>query len=159
MRTLGTGGRRPHPTAECRAGVAALQNGPERVRVATCAAVPAVAPSRTPTTPGSWTTPCAFVGQRFAAVVADSEAAAEEGCRRVEVLHEVLPAVLDPESMRPGAPVVDAKDGAEARIARSLDNVGSESHGEIGSVQDGFAASDVVYDETFRTQRVQHASP
>ncbi|RPK38463.1 Xanthine dehydrogenase molybdenum-binding subunit [Streptomyces sp. ADI92-24] len=100
-----------------------------------------------------------FVGQRVAAVVADSEAAAEEGCRRVEVTYEVLPAVLDPEeAMRPGAPVVHAKDGAAARIARPLDNVVGESHGEIGSVEEGFAASDVVYEETFRTQRVQHAS-
>ncbi|NED84995.1 molybdopterin-dependent oxidoreductase [Streptomyces sp. SID11233] len=100
-----------------------------------------------------------FVGQRVAAVVADSEAAAEEGCRRVEVTYEVLPAVLDPEeAMLPGAPVVHAKDAEEARIARPLDNVVGESHGEIGSVEEGFAAADVVYEETFRTQRVQHAS-
>ncbi|MFD7715160.1 molybdopterin-dependent oxidoreductase [Streptomyces sp. NPDC059814] len=100
-----------------------------------------------------------FVGQRVAAVVADSEAAAEEGCRRVEVTYQVLPAVLDPEeAMLPGAPVVHAKDGAQARIARPLDNVVGESHGEIGSVEEGFAAADVVYEETFRTQRVQHAS-
>src|SRR5215212_2661950 len=38
-----------------------------------------------------------FVGQRVAAVVADSEAAAEEGCRRIEVDYEALPAVFDPE--------------------------------------------------------------
>src|SRR3954463_11929939 len=38
-----------------------------------------------------------FVGQRVAAVVADTEAAAVEGCRRVEVDYEVLPAVIDPE--------------------------------------------------------------
>ncbi|MFJ2703789.1 molybdopterin-dependent oxidoreductase [Streptomyces sp. NPDC087428] len=100
-----------------------------------------------------------FVGQRVAAVVADSEAAAEEGCRRVEVTYQVLPAVLDPEeAMLPGAPVVHAKNGAQARIARPLDNVVGESHGEIGSVEEGFAAADVVYEETFRTQRVQHAS-
>lgn len=100
-----------------------------------------------------------FVGQRVAAVVADSETAAEEGCRRVEVTYEVLPAVLDPEeAMLPGAPVVHAKDAEEARIARPLDNVVGESHGEIGSVEEGFAAADVVYEETFRTQRVQHAS-
>ncbi|MFJ4856441.1 molybdopterin-dependent oxidoreductase [Streptomyces sp. NPDC088730] len=100
-----------------------------------------------------------FAGQRVAAVVADSEAAAEEGCRRVEVTYEVLPAVLDPEeAMLPGAPVVHAKDAEAARIARPLDNVVGESHGEIGSVEEGFAAADVVYEETFRTQRVQHAS-
>ncbi|OIK06572.1 molybdopterin-dependent oxidoreductase [Streptomyces monashensis] len=99
------------------------------------------------------------VGQRVAAVVADSEAAAEEGCRRIEVTYEVLPAVLDPEdAMRPGAPVVHAKDSATARIARPEANVVGEAHGEIGDVEAGFAAADVVYEDTFRTQRVQHAS-
>ncbi|MET8585138.1 molybdopterin-dependent oxidoreductase [Streptomyces collinus] len=100
-----------------------------------------------------------YVGQRVAAVVADSEAAAEEGCRRIEVTYEVLPAVLDPEeAMRPGAPVVHDKDAATARIARPRDNVVGEAHGEIGDVAAGFAGADAVYEETFRTQRVQHAS-
>ncbi|MFB8119614.1 molybdopterin-dependent oxidoreductase [Streptomyces sp. NPDC055962] len=99
------------------------------------------------------------VGQRVAAVVADSEAAAEEGCRRVEVTYEVLPAVLDPEeAMRAGAPVVHDKDASAARISRPRDNVVGETHGEIGDVQAGFAEADAVYEETFRTQRVQHAS-
>ncbi|PBC60735.1 aldehyde oxidase [Streptomyces sp. Tue6028] len=99
------------------------------------------------------------IGQRVAAVVADSEAAAEEGCRRVEVTYAVLPAVLDPEeAMRPGAPVVHDKDAGTARIARPHVNVVGEAHGEIGDVEAGFAAADVVYEETFRTQRVQHAS-
>ncbi|WP_328582392.1 molybdopterin-dependent oxidoreductase [Streptomyces sp. NBC_00370] len=100
-----------------------------------------------------------YVGQRVAAVVADSEAAAEEGCRRIEVTYEVLPAVLDPEeAMRPGAPVVHAKDAATARIARPQNNVVGEVHGEVGDVAAGFADADLVYEKTFRTQRVQHAS-
>ncbi|MEU3537173.1 molybdopterin cofactor-binding domain-containing protein [Streptomyces murinus] len=100
-----------------------------------------------------------YIGQRVAAVVADSEAAAEEGCRRIEVAYEVLPAVLDPEeAMRPGAPVVHDKDAARARIARPRDNVVGEAHGEIGDIEAGFAAADTVYEQTFRTQRVQHAS-
>ncbi|WDO04851.1 molybdopterin-dependent oxidoreductase [Streptomyces murinus] len=100
-----------------------------------------------------------YIGQRVAAVVADSEAAAEEGCRRIEVAYEVLPAVLDPEeAMRPGAPVVHDKDAATARIARPHDNVVGEAHGEIGDIEAGFAAADTVYEQTFRTQRVQHAS-
>ncbi|NNN30417.1 molybdopterin-dependent oxidoreductase [Streptomyces sp. S3(2020)] len=100
-----------------------------------------------------------YIGQRVAAVVADSEAAAEEGCRRIEVTYDVLPAVLDPEAaMRPGAPVVHDKDPVTARISRPHDNVVGEAHGEIGDVETGFAEADAVYEETFRTQRVQHAS-
>ncbi|WML81510.1 molybdopterin cofactor-binding domain-containing protein [Streptomyces sp. VNUA74] len=100
-----------------------------------------------------------YVGQRVAAVVADSEAAAEEGCRRVEVTYEVLPAVLDPEeAMRPGAPVVHDKDAATARISRPEANVVGEAHGETGDVEAAFAEADAVYEDTFRTQRAQHAS-
>ncbi|MBV7245363.1 molybdopterin-dependent oxidoreductase [Streptomyces sp. MW-W600-10] len=99
-----------------------------------------------------------YVGQRVAAVVADSEGAAEEGCRRIEVVYEQLPYVVDPEeAMAPGAPVIHDK-GPESRIARPENNIVGEVHGEIGSVEEGFAAADVVYEETFRTQRVQHAS-
>ncbi|MGW1126023.1 molybdopterin-dependent oxidoreductase [Streptomyces sp. NPDC002526] len=100
-----------------------------------------------------------YVGQRVAAVVADGELAAEEGCRRIEVTYEVLPHVTDPEeAMRPGAPVIHAGKGPEVRIARVADNVAGEVHGETGSVEDGFAEADIVHEETFRTQRVQHAS-
>ena len=41
-----------------------------------------------------------FVGQRVAAVVADTADAAEEACRRIRVEYEVLPAVFDPEEAR-----------------------------------------------------------
>ncbi|MFE7547234.1 molybdopterin-dependent oxidoreductase [Streptomyces gardneri] len=100
-----------------------------------------------------------YVGQRVAAVVADSEQAAEEGCRRIAVTYEELPYVTDPEAaMGPGAPVVHAGKGPEMRIARVENNVAGEVHGEIGDVETGFAEADVVYEETFRTQRVQHAS-
>ncbi|RSS36790.1 molybdopterin-dependent oxidoreductase [Streptomyces sp. WAC08241] len=100
-----------------------------------------------------------YVGQRVAAVVADSERAAEEGCRRIEVTYERLPHVIDPEeAMRPGAPVLHAGKGPAERIARVENNVAGEVHGEIGDVERGFAEADVVYEETFRTQRVQHAS-
>ncbi|MFJ9821705.1 molybdopterin-dependent oxidoreductase [Streptomyces sp. NPDC101151] len=100
-----------------------------------------------------------YIGQRVAAVVADSEGAAEEGCRRIEVTYEVLPAVLDPEeAMRPGAPVVHDKDSTIARISRPENNVVGEAHGEIGDIEAGFAEADAVYEDTFRTQRGQHAS-
>ena len=50
-------------------------------------------------------------------------AAAEEGCRRVEIEYEVLPAVFDPEAaMQTGAPVLHDK-GAESRIRRPGQNI------------------------------------
>ena len=65
-----------------------------------------------------------FVGQRVAAVVADTEAAAEEGCRRVEVDYEVLPAVFDAEeAMLPGAPRLHGGKDVDSRIEDPAHNI------------------------------------
>ena len=98
-----------------------------------------------------------FIGQRVAAVVADSEAAAEAGCRKLLVAYEPLPAVLDPEAaMRPGAPVIHDK-GPQSRIGNPQRNIAGEIHGHVGDVDAGFAAADAIYEGTYVTQRVQHA--
>ncbi|HEY2754642.1 MAG TPA: molybdopterin cofactor-binding domain-containing protein [Pseudolabrys sp.] len=98
-----------------------------------------------------------FIGQRVAAVVADSEAAAEEGCRKLIVDYELLPAVFDPEAaMHAGAPVVHPK-GPVSRIADPQRNIVAEVHGGSGDVADGFAAADEIHEGTYYVPRVQHA--
>jgi putative selenate reductase molybdopterin-binding subunit len=98
-----------------------------------------------------------FVGQRVAAVVADTEAAAEEGCRRLIVDYELLPAVFDPEAaMQPGAPVVHNK-GSESRIHNPQRNILAEVHGDIGDVAAGFTDADAIHEGTYFSPRVQHA--
>ncbi|MGW8565059.1 molybdopterin-dependent oxidoreductase [Isoptericola sp. NPDC055881] len=101
-----------------------------------------------------------FVGQRVAAVVADSVAAAEEGVRQLRVEYEVLPAVIDPEqAMQPGAPLVHPElDAVQARVSRPGANVVAEVHSELGDVEAGLAEADVVHEATYRTQRVQNAA-
>ena len=90
-----------------------------------------------------------YAGQRVAAVVATSEAAAEAGCRAIIVEYEVLPAVLDPfAAMEPGAPLVHD-------VPR---NVIGELHASMGDVEAGFAEADAVCEQTFSTARVQHAA-
>lgn len=98
-----------------------------------------------------------FVGQRVAAVIADSESAAEAGCRALRVDYEPLPAVLDPEeAMRPGAPVIHDK-GPQARIDDPRRNILAEVHSHIGDVEKGFAEADHVHEATYVTPRSQHA--
>jgi putative selenate reductase molybdopterin-binding subunit len=97
-----------------------------------------------------------FVGQRVVAVVADSVGAAEEGCRRVAVEYEVLPAVFDPEeAMAAGAPQLHSYDDPFAHD--KLRNILLELHGEVGDVESGFAAADVIHEGTYFSPRVQHA--
>jgi putative selenate reductase molybdopterin-binding subunit len=100
-----------------------------------------------------------FIGQKVAAVVADSEAAAEEGCRRLRVEYEILPAVIDPEqAIAPGAPVIHPDKTPAHRVANAQRNILAESHGEFGDVAAALARSAASYQGTFTTQRVQHAA-
>ena len=99
-----------------------------------------------------------FVGQRVAAVVAETEAAAEEGCRRLEVEYEVLPAVFDPEeAMRPGAPLLQRQGRRDAASLTRSATSSPRCTASIGDVEAGFAEADVVHEGTYVTQRVQHA--
>ncbi len=96
-----------------------------------------------------------FVGQRVVAVLADSVGAAEEGCRQVAVEYEVLPAVFDPEeAMADGAPRLHGSDDPFVRDPEH--NVLLELHGQIGDVEVGFAAADVIHEATYFSPRVQH---
>ena len=99
-----------------------------------------------------------FIGQKLAAVIADTEAAAEEGCRRLKVDYEILTAVFDPElAMAPDAAVLHPDRTPEQRVARAQDNVVAETHGEFGDVAAAWADAAVTYEGTFNTPRVQHA--
>jgi CO/xanthine dehydrogenase Mo-binding subunit/aerobic-type carbon monoxide dehydrogenase small subunit (CoxS/CutS family) len=94
-----------------------------------------------------------FVGQRMAAVVAESEAAAEAGCRALEVEYEILPAVFDPvAAMEPGAPILHDKD----EVIGGGTNFFCTLEGEIGDVARGFKEADAVHEATYSTSRVQH---
>jgi CO/xanthine dehydrogenase Mo-binding subunit len=100
-----------------------------------------------------------FVGQRVAAVVAESEAAAEEGCRRLVIDYEILPAVFEPaRAIAPGAPLLHPDRTPEQRVSGAARNIVGESHGEYGDVAAALANSAVTYEGTFTTQRVQHAA-
>lgn len=97
-----------------------------------------------------------FVGQRVVAVLADSIAAAEEGCRAVVVDYEILPAVFDPEeAMAEGAPALHGSD--DPFVQDPEHNVLLEIHGHVGDVDKGFAEADVIHEGTYFSPRVQHA--
>jgi CO/xanthine dehydrogenase Mo-binding subunit/aerobic-type carbon monoxide dehydrogenase small subunit (CoxS/CutS family) len=100
-----------------------------------------------------------FVGQKVAAVVADTEAAAEDACRRLKVEYEPLAAVFDPAAaMADGAPIIHGDRTTAHRVANAARNIVAETHGEYGDVARALAGSAVTYERTFTSQRVQHAA-
>ncbi|GAS87762.1 molybdopterin-dependent oxidoreductase [Mycolicibacterium brisbanense] len=98
-----------------------------------------------------------FVGQRVAAVVADSLAVAEQACRAIIVEFDPVPAVFDPElASHPDAPKLHADKGSDSRIADPARNLVAELHGEVGDVAAGVGAAEHVVRGRWHTQRIQH---
>ena len=98
-----------------------------------------------------------FIGQKVAAVVADSEAAAEEGCRRIKIVYDLLPAVFDAaDAIAAGAPLIHPDKTPTHRVHNAARNIVAESHGEYGDVAAALASAAVTFEATFTTQRVQH---
>lgn len=88
-----------------------------------------------------------FVGDEVAAVAADTEDIARDALRLIEVEYERLPFVPDLDSaMRPDAPLVHPSGNLAAE---------PETYAR-GDVSAGFAAADVVVDQTYITQTAVH---
>ena len=97
-----------------------------------------------------------FVGDRVAAVAADTPEAAEEAAALITVEYEELPAVFDPlEAMQPGAPRIHqdvaAYDGAPTeRLALDVPNGLTRLAWRKGDIDEGFRKADLVLEHTFR---------
>ena len=118
-----------------------------------------------------------FAGQPVALVVAETEAAAEDGAELVVVAYETLEAVVDVEAaMEPGAPLAriaeesDDEGGDLESVHAQVDKGQEDDAGEQlsenvldrvtregGDVAAAFAASDAVVEGTFRTPWVYQA--
>ena len=124
------------------------------------------------------------VGDRVAAVIAETLEAAKEACSKIKVDYEVLPAVFTvEEAMAPGAPlvhngIVEYRAGAPADLdeynklagdpregkviyqfplhADIHKNIAASNKGEIGNVDEAFAHSDAVVEATYQTSQIQH---
>jgi xanthine dehydrogenase molybdenum-binding subunit len=91
-----------------------------------------------------------FVGEEIAAVAAETEEAAEEAVRLLEVSYEPLPAVLEPEdAVRDGAP----------QLTWPGNLVGGKPEiYERGNLAEGEAAAEIVLERRYSTE-VQHHNP
>lgn len=100
-----------------------------------------------------------YVGDRVAAVAAETPEIAEEALRLIEVEYEVLPAVLDPrEAMKPGAPVIhDEPDYVPFGECDPSRNLAARIRIELGDVDRAMAEADFVFEGEYEVQRVQAA--
>ncbi len=96
-----------------------------------------------------------FVGDRVAAVAAETEQIALQALDLIEVEYEILPAVLDPrQAMKPGAPVLH--DEPESwRIEDPARNLAAVIDWELGDVEAAFKQADYVFEDTYYSPKVQ----
>jgi CO/xanthine dehydrogenase Mo-binding subunit len=96
-----------------------------------------------------------YIGDRVAAVAAETPEAAEQALSLIDVDYELLPAVFDPiEAMRPDAPLlhddVASYAGAPlAVLASDVRNGQTRLTWSKGDVEAGFRQADVILEHTF----------
>ena len=96
-----------------------------------------------------------YIGDRVAAVAAETPEAAEEALLLIEVDYEELPAVFDPmEAMLPGAPLIHddvaAYEGAPLHVlAPDIHNGQTRLSWTKGDLVQGFAEADIVLEHSF----------
>jgi len=97
-----------------------------------------------------------FVGDRVAAVAAETDAIADEALKRIRVTYEELPAILSIDAARAdGAPVVHDEPDATG-IYDAARNIVADVDIDVGDVERGFQESDVVVETVCETQYAQH---
>jgi CO/xanthine dehydrogenase Mo-binding subunit/aerobic-type carbon monoxide dehydrogenase small subunit (CoxS/CutS family) len=90
-----------------------------------------------------------YVGEAVAAVAAEDALTAARAVEAIKVVYEPLPGVFDPEeAMQPGAPVLH--DYAQDNLVKHIPI-------RVGDIEAGFAAADIVIEQSYSTQQVEHA--
>src|SRR5262249_43401555 len=90
-----------------------------------------------------------YVGEAIAAVAAEDLLIAQRAAAAIKIVYEPLPEIFDPdEAMRPGAPVLHDY---------APDNITKHIPIRVGDVEKVFAESDLVVEETYSTQPIEHA--
>ena len=97
-----------------------------------------------------------FVGDRVAAVAADSEAIAQAAIKAIRVEYEELPAVLSmDEARQDGAPIIHDEPDSTG-IYDAARNIVADVDIDVGDVNQGFSESDEIVEVTCETQYAQH---
>ncbi|MGI9410016.1 MAG: xanthine dehydrogenase family protein molybdopterin-binding subunit, partial [Hyphomicrobiaceae bacterium] len=96
-----------------------------------------------------------FAGHPVAAVAATSKKIAAQAAKLIEVDYEVLPWVIDvEEAMKPGAPVLHEHIRAPGDTTDTPSNIAGRLEHNLGDIEAGFAAADVVVERSFKTKPV-----
>ncbi len=101
-----------------------------------------------------------YIGEKVAAVAADSEAEAEAAAPLIDVEYEEMAAVLDPvEAAEPSAPLIHPEVTTYPGLLQPMDapsNVAVRLEWRKGDVEAAFREADLVVENTYTTPAVHH---
>ncbi|MEL6221868.1 MAG: molybdopterin cofactor-binding domain-containing protein [Cyanobacteria bacterium J06627_8] len=117
-----------------------------------------------------------FVGDRVAAVVAETSVLADQACALIEVDYDILPHVLDPDIAMgdrasescswsdplfpplsaPSTPPILHDEPESFQIDDPTHNIAGEVRLERGNIEAGMAQADHVFERTYQLPAVQH---
>ena len=102
-----------------------------------------------------------YIGEKVAAVAAETEEAAERAVDLIDVEYEELPVVTDPlEAVQSSAPLLHPDVANYKGLLHKIEvpsNVFVHLTWNKGDVEEGFRQSDVVIENTFQVQAVHQA--
>ena len=102
-----------------------------------------------------------FMGERVAAVAADTLEQAEQALDLIEVDYQELPAVFDPvTAAEPGAPLIHPDVNSYKGLPKQLNHPSNCFVHDVftrGDIADGYAQSEVIVENTFTVPRVHQA--
>ncbi|WP_319421830.1 molybdopterin-dependent oxidoreductase [Pleurocapsa sp. FMAR1] len=96
-----------------------------------------------------------FIGDRVAAVVAESEATAAIACELIEVDYEILPHVINPLEAMQGETIIH-DEPESSQIHDAAHNIAGEVNLDKGDLDAGFAQADLIVENTYILPAVQH---
>jgi putative selenate reductase molybdopterin-binding subunit len=106
----------------------------------------------------SFDTKVRFVGDRVAAVAAETEEIAEEALRLIEVDYEVLPAIFDPrDALDNPVRIHDEPDYVSFAHSDPERNLAAQLRIDLGDVEQAIQQADHVFEAEYAVQRVQQA--
>jgi carbon-monoxide dehydrogenase large subunit len=101
-----------------------------------------------------------FIGEKVAAVAAESELVAEQALGLIDVEYEELEPVLDPiRAMEPSAPILHPDVMTYKGLPGKLEAPGNKFihvRWKKGDIDLGFQLSDIVVENTFKTPKIHH---
>ncbi len=103
-----------------------------------------------------------FVGDRVAAVAAESKEIAEEAIKKIKVKYKKLPAIFDPrKATDKNAPVIHDEKEAKAIIPIKYNpkrNIVGEVEARAGNIEEGLKEADFIIENEYEAHYASHAA-